>query len=84
MAVRSTCGVAGRPLCKKFGTYLRVLCEAVRRASSGTLVHFATGGRSTTYAGVNGVEMDAFASIRVVPPSFRSLVGMENLVVSLF
>lgn len=55
-------GVAARPSYGKFGTCLGVLCEEV----------------NTTYAGVNGVEMDADASIRVVPPSFRSLVGMED------
>lgn len=31
------------------------------------------------YTGVNGVEMGAFASIRVVPPSLRSLVGDRRL-----
>ncbi len=30
---------------------------------------------NTAYAGVNGMEQDADASIRVVPPSLRSLLG---------
>lgn len=64
-----------KPLCGSFGTSLGVLreivsCGAVRRTCGKV--------KAQRRPALSVKELGADASIRVVPPSFRSLVGSEN------
>lgn len=64
-----------KSLCGRFGTSLGVLreivsCGAVRRTYGRV--------KARRRPALSVKELGADASIRVVPPSFRSLVGSEN------